>query len=550
MKSKQTKIIVGIYARLSKDDERAGDSLSIENQKLMLTKYVAERGWELHDVYVDDGVSGTTFNREGVQRLIEDAKAGIINTILVKDLSRFGRNYIQVGQYLDYVFPSYNIRFIALSDNIDTAGDNTMAMDMMPITNVFNEWYASSTSRKVRSVFTSNAKMGKSNLSHAPYGYLFGNDSKRTYVIDYEVSGNVERIFDMRVKGYSPAQIADAFNEEKILTPLDYLVKKTGKYTSLKTNHYWSQLSIRKILQNPAYIGNLALHRRTTVSYKNHKVIYRPEEEWIVTENAHPAIISKELWDRVRDVEQSVSQGKKTRSGIVHPFSGLMYCADCGCKMKLGYYHLMKDGKPNGIVYSYDCGGRKRYGKTFCTSHYVKASVVEEFILEDIKRQSRGITLNEASVRDNFTARQMQIGEQKRAQIQSELNVKMERSKKLDSLIESAFEEKIEGKIPADLCVKLIEKYSTERQTLSVEINGLEEELNSFRQEEADSDSFIRKVEKYMNDVSVTRELCLELIDKIVIGNISQNGEPQEIQIYYKIAPKTTKNVQKTAKMA
>lgn len=208
-------------------------------------------------------------------------------------------------------------------------------MDMMPITNVFNEWYAANTSRKVRAIFTANAKMGKSNMSHAPYGYVFGNDGKRTFIIDEEVSGNVERIFEMRAKGISSAQIAEQFNAEKILTPHDYLVKQTGKYLSAKSNHLWTQLCVRKILQNPAYIGNLALQRRSTVSYKNHKAVLRPEKDWIVTENAHPAIIPKELWVRVKEIEKSVSQGKKTRTGFVHALSGFMYCADCGSKMKV-----------------------------------------------------------------------------------------------------------------------------------------------------------------------------------------------------------------------
>lgn len=175
-----------------------------------------EQGWTLHDIYVDDGISGTTFEREGVQRLLGDAKSGVINTIVVKDLSRFGRNYIQVGQYIDYIFPSFGIRFIAVSDNIDTAGANSTAMDMMPITNVFNEWYAANTSRKVRAIFTANARRGKSNMSYPPYGYVFSDDGKRTFVINDEVSANIQRIFEMRAKGIPPRQIGATFNRERI----------------------------------------------------------------------------------------------------------------------------------------------------------------------------------------------------------------------------------------------------------------------------------------------------------------------------------------------
>ena len=189
--SKET--IVGMYVRLSRDDERQGESLSIENQKSILSEYISTQGWTLHDVYVDDGISGTTFERPGVKRLLEDAKQGIINTILVKDMSRFGRNYIMVGQYLDYVFPLYNIRFIALSDNIDTENKDTAAMDMMPITNVFNEWWAAATSKKLRAVRIQNAKNGKNGMSHAPYGYTLGTDEKRTLQVNEEVAPIVLR---------------------------------------------------------------------------------------------------------------------------------------------------------------------------------------------------------------------------------------------------------------------------------------------------------------------------------------------------------------------
>lgn len=537
LKSKRKNYIVGIYVRLSRDDERAGESLSIENQKAMLIKYVKDKGWTLHDIYVDDGISGTTFEREGVQRLLSDAKSGIINTIVVKDLSRFGRNYIQVGQYIDYIFPSFGIRFIAVSDNIDTAGANSTAMDMMPITNVFNEWYAANTSRKVRAIFSSNARRGKSNMAYPPYGYVFSDDGNRTFVINDEVSCNVVRIFEMRAKGVSPSQIAAKFNEEKIQTPQDYKVEKLGgKYASLKSFHLWTDSTVRKILANPAYIGNLALQRRTTVSYKNHKAILRPEEEWIVTENTHPAIISKELWDRVREVESSVSQGKKTRRGYTHPLSGLMFCADCGGKMKLEYYPLKRNGKVVDIVYSYNCGCHKRLGKAYCFNHHIKASDVESILLDDIKSKANFIISDEAQVRKGYLLSRTQADEKVQAEKTYELALKKKRLEKLDLLIQGAFEEKLEGKIPEDVCLKMIEKYSAERQQLSEEVRNQTTEEKTFQQAEIGIDEFIDRIKNHINDVSVTRELCLELIDKIVIGgNPSVTGKPQDVEIFYKI---------------
>ena len=232
MKSKQNNkdYIVGMYVRLSRDDERAGESLSIENQKAILSEYIEKQGWTLYDVYVDDGISGTTFERPGVKKLLEDAKQGVINTILVKDMSRFGRNYILVGQYLDYVFPAFGIRFVALSDNIDTEQKDSAAMDMMPITNVFNEWWAASTSKKLRTVRVKNAKNGKNGMSHPPYGYTIGKDEKRTLQINEEVAPIVRRIFEMRASGMTPRKIADILNE---INPDPFYVPK--KYN---TDHH------------------------------------------------------------------------------------------------------------------------------------------------------------------------------------------------------------------------------------------------------------------------------------------------------------------------
>ena len=219
---KQTIYNAGIYVRLSQEDERAGESLSIENQKMILTKYVAEQGWNLFDIYIDDGFSGTDFNRPGVIRLLDDAKAGNINLIIVKDLSRFGRNYIEVGQYVDYIFPAYNIRFIALNDNVDTANKDSAALDMMPIVNLFNEWHSASTSKKIRAVMQANAKAGKYKTTFAAYGYDKGDDEKHTPVIDPEAAEVVKRIFTLRSQGMTIRHIADVLNEDHITCPSDY----------------------------------------------------------------------------------------------------------------------------------------------------------------------------------------------------------------------------------------------------------------------------------------------------------------------------------------
>ena len=298
MLPKQTNYNVGIYLRLSKDDERAGESLSIENQRRVLTNYVKEQGWKMYDEYVDDGYSGTDFNRPGVQRMLEDAKNGRINLIVCKDLSRFGRNYIQFGQYTDYIFPMYNIRFIALTDNIDTLNTDSASMDMMPIMNVFNEWYAANTSKKLRAVFESNAKSGKYKCTFSAYGYFKSDDGFNTPIIDPYAAAIVRRIFEMRAKGFNPKRIADILNAEGISTPSDYLYQRLGKPNPHNTSHLWGNINVQRILKNPIYLGKLAQLRTTSVSYKNHKTIQKSPDDWAIVENNHEPIITQELWDK------------------------------------------------------------------------------------------------------------------------------------------------------------------------------------------------------------------------------------------------------------
>lgn len=335
MLPKQNNYSVGIYMRLSKDDERAGESLSIENQRAILTEYVSQQGWTVYNEYVDDGISGVTFERPALQRMLDDAKAGRINLIICKDLSRFGRNYIMVGQYTDYIFPMYGIRFIALNDNVDTANSQSAGMDMMPIMNIFNEWHCANTSQKIKAVFASNAKAGKYKSCIPSYGYVKADDEKHTPIIDPESAAVVKRIFELRAKGIGMQRIAKILNEENVLSPYDYYCKRVGKFNARRSvTHLWGKDAVRRILYNPIYIGTLAQQRYTSVSYKNHKTVFKDEEDWVVIENNHEPIISQELWDKVREYDVSVSRGKSDKNGVVSPFSGLLYCADCGFKMK------------------------------------------------------------------------------------------------------------------------------------------------------------------------------------------------------------------------
>ena len=498
--AKQTIYNAGIYVRLSQEDMRAGESLSIENQKLILTKYVKEQGWNLVDTYVDDGWSGTDFDRPAVQRLLSDAQSGKINLIICKDLSRFGRNYIEVGRYVDYIFPSYNIRFIALNDNVDTASKDTSALDMMPIVNLFNEWHAASTSKKIKAVIEANAKAGKYRATQAPFGYIKGDDPNRLPVINPDAAPIVRRIFEMRASGISPHHISDKLNEEGIPIPSDYYYQRIGKPNPRRTRHMWSPETIRQILHNYTYLGHLVQLRTTTVSYKNHKTIKRDEEDMIVVKNTHEPIVSQELWDRVREMEQSVSQGKRNSCGYVASLSGLIYCQDCGNKVRLAWNNTTNGSKKKPrkyIRHNYNCTSYMKYGKRYCPSHYIKMKDMDAIVLEDIRSLAKLVVEDEENAKAKFLAHKAKHHEEQYYVDTKKLTEGRFRLQELDTLIQNIYEDKVLGKVSEDVAMKLIAKYEAEQKELSVEVAELEETLSTIRQDEKDVALFMERLKKY-----------------------------------------------------
>lgn len=535
--AKQTIYNAGIYVRLSQEDMRAGESLSIEHQKLIITKYVREQGWNLVDTYVDDGFSGTDFNRPSVQRLLSDAQTGRINLIICKDLSRFGRNYIEVGQYIDYIFPLHNIRFIALNDNVDTANRDSNAMEMMPVINLFNEWHASSTSKKIKAVNLANAKAGKYTCANAAYGYTKADDEKHTPIIDPEAAEVVRRIFKLRSQGMSPRAIGDQLNAENIPIPSDYRCQKKGIVNTKYTRHLWTQVQIRQILDNPIYLGKLAMMRVTSVSYKNHKKVRKDPSEWVVTEDTHEAIISQELWDKVREAEKAVSHGKRDGKGVTQPLSGMLFCPDCGYKMKAaGRKRTLKSGELIRECY-YNCSSYVLHGKELCSTHYISQKQIEAVIIADIRSMAELVVKDEQTARAAFLSKkEQQTSRQSKADIKK-LNDSKHRLAELENLMQSVYEDKVMGKIPEHICVSFLEKYEAEQQELRAVIADLEERLSAEKQDREDVEEFIRRLKKYVDVQTLTRELGLELIEYVTVGAYTPN-EPREINIYYKFLDK------------
>ncbi len=528
---KQKHYIAGLYYRLSQEDERQGESVSIDNQRTILRKYAEEHGFEIHGEYIDDGVSGTTFDRPEVQRLLDDAKTGVINTIIVKDLSRFGRNYIEVGQYVDYVFPAFGIRFIAIQDNVDTENRDSGAMEMMPIMNVFNEWHAANTSKKIRTVLKANARKGKYHARKAPYGYVKGDDEKKTPIIDEEAAAVVKRIFEMRASGLSPHKIADTLNEENIPNPSKYSMDKYGIVG--KRNHFglWSFCAVNSILNNPTYLGHMAQQRWSSISYKNHKRYKRDESEWITVYNTHEPIITQELWDKVREVEKSVAQGRKTKRGYTHPLSGFLYCADCGGKMKMN--SINRNGK---VDFNFNCGNHVRLGKSYCFSHFIQAKDIEAIVLDDIRTMAQRIVLDEKTIREEFIRHNAELADKAIKSAKKELQVKRKRTEELSRLMQLAYEDRLKGKMPEDICINFIQKYSDEQKRLETEIAELETRLTETTNTIQSADEFIRNIKKYLEAPELTREMCYELLDRVVVGGHPKHtGKERVIDIVYKV---------------
>lgn len=458
----------------------------------------------------------------------------------MKNIISCGQSRYNMVAAIGYPFPMYNIRFIALTDNVDTANSQSAGMDMMPIMNIFNEWHSANTSKKLRAVTEAGAKAGKYKCSFAAYGYNKEDDGKYTPTIDPEAAAVVRRIFELRAKGIGTKKISEILNAEKILPPSDYLYQKLGKTNPISMTHLWSKECIYHILRNPIYIGTLAQQRRPTVSYKNHKRIPTNEEDWIVIENNHEPIISQELWDKVREYEKSVSRGKKDSRGFVPTFSGLLYCADCGYKMKQIWVN--RRNKEHGTGYT--CGYHARYGSNYCTTHTINGKVLETLVIADIQSKLN-LIIDEDKARKQFIEKksgdrtsQTAIDTKRKREIEHRIT-------ELDTLTQSVYENMVLGKVPEEVCIKLIDKYQEENKTLRAELDVIHERLEANDQDERDVDEFIRRLKKYAGFEVLTREMILDLVEYITIEDAPDNrNTPRKIHIYYKFLDKALSNKQ------
>jgi DNA invertase Pin-like site-specific DNA recombinase len=534
--SEQT-FTAGIYVRLSRDDEREGESLSIENQKLILTSYVLEHGWTLHDVYVDDGYTGTNFDRPSLQRMIEDAQNKVINLIIVKDLSRFGRNYIQVGQFTDYIFPAVGCRFIALNDGVDTAENDN---DIMPFKNLFNEFYSRDISKKVKTAKIASARNGNYLGCYAPYGYIRDPANHHRLIIQEEAAETVRRIFQMRRQKNSYLHITSVLNQENITSPRDYWYELRNEPNPRRVSHYWTTTTVMNILKNEAYIGNLVQFKTGSISYKNRKQVSKPQENHVRCENMHEPVIDRETWDIVQELNSQKRVVRKNKENELSLFAGFMECADCGHSMKFSRdYNTRKDGHMNNH-HAYICGAYGQGGKGSCTSHRIMEHVITNIVLSDIRSQAALIQQDEKALGGELLKRKNSSTDKNKAKIQGDISKLEQRVSELSGLISKSYEEMLRGELPREMLMSFIQKYQQEQKEKTQSASELKVQLEKMQLDENDVQNWISLIKKYTDIQELDRELLSEIIERIYIGakEIVDGENVQDITIVYKFAGK------------
>ena len=398
--------------------------------------------------------------------------------------------------------------------------------------NVFNEWFAANTSKKLKAVIASGAKAGKYKTPNPSYGYLKGDDEFCTPVVDPYAADVVRRIFEMRAKGMSLLQICGVLNEEKILLPSDYRCQRTGQVNKTTNDHLWGIGNVKCILNNEMYLGHLCQLKTTTVSYKNHKVIRKGKEDWVIIENNHEPIISQELWDKCQEVDRCASHGKIMKKGIVLPLNSLMFCPDCGAKMKLNGHAKKKDGSVN---YFYVCGTYSRCGASTCTTHYISRKLIEKIVLADIHAKAKYVIESEYEARQEFLKRKETDGTKYLDDARQQLAKHQSRLAELKMMTQKVYQDKLLGKVPEDLCLEMLGQFRTEEAELTEKVKSLTAALEQDSKARDDIEEFICRLKQYADAPELTREMCVDLIEYVVIGDRPKDkSTPRRIQIYYK----------------
>ena len=520
---RQQEEFTALYCRLSQDDGREGESNSIVNQKEYLMKYAKEHGFPNPKFYVDDGYTGTNFDRPSFKEMSADIEKGVVKTVIVKDLSRFGRNYIEVGSYSEIIYPEAGVRFIAIMDNVDTG--SLESNEFAAFTNLFNEWYPKSTSKKVKEVKKAKGLAGE-HLGAPPYGYLRNPDDKTRWLVDEEAAAVVRRIFSLCMQGKGISAIADTLWGDKVLTPSAYKASKGLAAPIVSENPYnWESTTVALILENVAYIGVTENFKSTRLGFKSKKRIPTAKEMRTYIENAHTPLIDRELWDKVQMIR--ANKRRPTKNGATSIFTGLLECADCGTKLSL------RSSKSYLYFRCSKYKGNSRSG--VCTQHYVREDVLYQLVLKQLQhflsylqqfervfiRQQIDTTLAER--RYELSAKQKQIEKDEK------------RMEELDRLFRKIYEDNVNGKLNDERFYKLSDGYEAEQEQLKQEIEALKAEVSEADTEATNVSKLIAVTKKYTRIDELTPEILNTFVDKIVVHECEKKDgkRTQDIDIYY-----------------
>ena len=526
-----------LYERLSRDDEMQGESNSIVNQKRYLEEYAQAQGFKNIRHFTDDGYSGSNFKRPGFQKMIAAIEAGEIDVVCVKDLSRFGRDYLKVGFYTEIMFPEKGVRFIAINNSVDSA--NPTENDFTPFLNIMNEWYAKDTSNKIRAIFRSRMQDGKRCSGAIPYGYRRDPEDKNHLLIDEEAAKVVRRIYQMVIDGMGSQAIANQLTADNVLIPSAYL--EQSEHGESRNHSYhdpcrWNCTAVSYILDKQEYMGHTVLGKTICENFKTKKRRKARPDELIIFENTHEPIIDAETWHLVQKLRRRTRR-KLANGSYSHRLSGLVYCADCG--KRLSYSSPQSQHRPDGKTYDADSSFRcptykSMYGE--CTMHYIKSSTLDKLVDEAVRKIARYVLRNEQAFLEQV--RVLTSADQKHTQSEDKkelVNIK-KRIAELDNYIKRLYEGNASGKIPDCQFEKLMAQYDSEQQELEERVKEIEVSIHEIQQESENGQQFVRLVQKYRDLTEIDQTALNEFIDKVVVHEATGGrtaDRSQQIDIYF-----------------
>ena len=519
--------VTALYCRLSKDDELVGDSNSIVHQKEMLAKYAKEHGFTNTEFYVDDGYSGTNFNRPDFQRMMSDVEEGKIGTVIVKDMSRFGRDYIMVGYYTEIYFGNCNVRFIAVNDGVDS--NVQTENDLTPFKNVFNEWYAKDTSKKIRAVFKAKGNSGKHLSSNPPFGYIKDPNDKEKWIVDEEAAETVKRIFQMFVDGMRMPEIARKLTEEKVETPQLYNLHRGRKIHRLSEfPEIWSVASVKGILDQIAYAGHTVNFQTTKKSFKNKKQVRLPKDQWVICENTQEPIIDGKTFETVQQMRKT--KRAYTKFNEPNMFSGLLYCADCGNRLT-----IQRVAKHRNMD-NFTCATYRKKKKGLCSSHRILVSDLERVVQCDLHKVCEYVILHEKEFVDEYLSGSKKETEKFQSRAKAELKRLSERQDEIGRIIRKLYEDNVNGRITDERFDFLVKSYEDEGQELKRQMQDLKRSLTYSEQDEEKLSKFLKMVKTYSEIRELTPEILNSFVEKIIISETEwyAGRKMQEVKIIYK----------------